>query len=77
MLTQKELMSVLHYDAKTSILTLTQAKWRVSFWVKSKQVHIGLFTNFDDAVSAARKKRQELYGEFSNSGDGNELSTNP
>ena len=40
------------------------AKWMVRIIAKQKQIYIGLFTDFEDAVAAVKQAQQEHHGEF-------------
>jgi hypothetical protein len=41
-------------------------KWRAFIKVNGKQIHLGLFSSFDEAVAKRAKATVELHGEFSN-----------
>jgi len=43
-------------------------KWIVNIRYDGRSKHIGRFDNFDDAVNAVRRARDELHGEFANHG---------
>jgi hypothetical protein len=40
-------------------------KWRAQITVNRKQIHLGTFDSFDDAVVARQKAAAELFGDFS------------
>jgi hypothetical protein len=42
-------------------------KWEVYIMFNYKRIHIGLFTNLEDAKIARQNKAKELYGDFINS----------
>lgn len=40
-------------------------KWQVSIGYKRKQIHIGYFDNFEDAVKARKEAEEKYFGEYS------------
>ena len=40
------------------------SKWTAQVYLKDKKIHIGVFTDFEEAVKAREKKAREIYGEF-------------
>ena len=43
-------------------------KWRVQITLDGRKIHIGYFTDVEEAAEAARAAREELYGEFAGRG---------
>jgi hypothetical protein len=41
-------------------------KWRASIEYDKKKIHIGYYTNIEDAITARREKARELFGEYLN-----------
>jgi hypothetical protein len=41
-------------------------KWHTQIAIGGKRIHIGYFTEINDAIEARRKKAKELFGEFIN-----------
>jgi hypothetical protein len=41
-------------------------KWEVKIMINGKHIHLGYFTEINDAIEARRKKAKELFGEFIN-----------
>jgi hypothetical protein len=41
-------------------------KWHAQITINGKYIHLGLFTEINDAIEARRKKAKELFGEFIN-----------
>jgi hypothetical protein len=41
-------------------------KWRAHIKINRKPIHLGYFTNIDDAIKARKDKAKELFGEFIN-----------
>lgn len=43
----------------------TSGKWAAYIAVDNKQIHLGLFDNFEDAVKARKEAEDKYFGEFS------------
>lgn len=43
-------------------------KWRARLRLNNKRIHIGLFTDLEDAANAVRETRQKLHGNYTNHG---------
>ena len=41
-------------------------RWRASIFVNGLKVHLGYFESLDDAVRARQKKANEVFGEYVN-----------
>jgi hypothetical protein len=42
-------------------------KWRAEIEYNKKRIHIGYFTNKEDAINARRERAKELYGQYTHS----------
>ena len=45
-------------------VNLENNKWRVKITINGKQKHVGLYSNFDEAITARKEQENIHYGEF-------------
>jgi len=46
-----------------------QKKWTTRITLERKNIHLGYFSNLEEAAEVVRKAREELHGDFANHGD--------